>query len=68
MQKLGYKFKFGSWIEFAQLDKFFKIKPDSGFLWKYETLKLGRFCVIYLAVHDWNHKLDFSDRFPHLKD
>ena len=31
MQKLGYKLKFGSWIEFAQLDKFFKIKPDSGF-------------------------------------
>ena len=31
MQKRGYKLKFGSWIEFAQLDKFLKIKPDSGF-------------------------------------
>ena len=40
MQKLGYKLKFGSWIEFAQIDKFLKIKPDSGFLSKYEKLKL----------------------------
>ena len=31
MQKRGYKLKFGSWIEFAQLDKFLKTKPDSGF-------------------------------------
>ena len=30
MQKLGYKLKFGSWIEFVQkLDKFLKITPDS---------------------------------------
>ena len=68
MQKLGYKLKFGSWIEFAQqLDKFLKFKPDSGFLCKYEQLKLWYFCVIYLAVYDWNHELDFCDRFPSLK-
>ena len=60
MQKRGYKLNFGSWIEFAlQLDKFLKIKPDSGFLCKYEKLKLWHFCVIYLAVHDRNHELDF---------
>ena len=41
MQKLGYKLKFGSRNEFPrQLDKFLKIKPGSGFLCKYETLKL----------------------------
>ena len=41
MQKLGYKLKFGPRIEFAQeLDKFLKIRPGSGFLCKYETLKL----------------------------
>ena len=69
MQKLGYKLNFGSWIEFAlQLDKFLKIKPDSGFLCKYEKLKLWHFCVIYLTVHDRNHKLDFCDRFPNLKN
>ena len=41
MQKLRYKLNFGSWIEFAlQLDKFLKIKPDSGFLCKYEKIKI----------------------------
>ena len=35
MQKRRYKLKFGSWIEFAQLDQSLKIKPDSGFLCKY---------------------------------
>ena len=35
MQKRGYKLKFGSWTEFAQLDQSLKIKPDSGFLCKY---------------------------------
>ena len=41
MQKLGYKLKFGSLIKFTQqLDNFLKIKPDSGLLYKYETLKL----------------------------
>ena len=69
MQKLGYKLKFDSWIEFAQqLDKFWKIKPGSGFLCKYKTLKLWRFCVIYLTVHDRNHELDFCDRFLNLKN
>ena len=67
MKKLGYKLKFGSWIEFAkQLDKFLKTKPDSGFLCKYEKLKLWHFCVIYLTAHDRNHELDFCDRFPNL--
>ena len=69
MQKLGYKLKFGSWIEFAQqLDKFLKIKPGSGFLCKYKTWKWWDFYVIYLTVHDWNHELDFWDRFPNLKN
>ena len=64
MQKPGYKLKFGSWIKFPQLDKSLKIKSDSGFLCKYEKLKLWNFCVIYLTVHDQNH--DFWDRFPNL--
>ena len=68
MQKLGCKLKFGSWIEFPQLDKFLKIKPDSGFLCKYEKLKLWHYCVIYLTVHDRNHELDFYDRYPSLKN
>ena len=69
MQKLGCKLKFGSWIEFTQqLDKLLKIKPGSDFLCKYETLRLWDFCLIYLAVHDRNHKLDFCDRFPNLKN
>ena len=68
MQKLGYKLKFGSWIEFAQTDKFLKIKPGSGLLSKYEKLKLWQFYVIYLTVHDRNHELDFCDRFPNLKN
>ena len=69
MQKLGYKLKFGSWIEFVQkLDKFLKITPDSGFLYKYEKLKLWHFCIIYFTVHDRNHELDFCDRFPNLKN
>ena len=69
MQKLGDKLKFGSWIEFAQrLDKFLKIKPGSGFLCKYKTWKWWDFYVIYLTVHDWNHELDFWDRFPNLKN
>ena len=59
MQNLEYKSKFGSWIEFAQqLDKFLKIEPDSGFLCKYEKLKLWHFCVIYLTVHDRNYELN----------
>ena len=59
MQNLEYKSKFGLWIEFAQqLDKFLKIKPDSGFLCKYEKLKLWHFCVIYLTVHDRNYELN----------
>ena len=29
--------------EFAQLDKFLKVKPNSGFLCKYEKLKLWHF-------------------------
>ena len=59
MQNLEYKSKFGSWIEFAQqLDKFLKIKPYSGFLCKYEKLKLWHFCVIYLTVHDRNYELN----------
>ena len=68
MQKPGYKLKFGSWIKFAQLDKSLKIKSDSGFLCKYEKLKLWNFCVIYLTVHDRNHELDFCDRFLNLKN
>ena len=69
MQKLGYKLKFGSWIEFAQqLDKFLKIKPNSDFLCKYEKLKLCHFCVIYLTVHDRNYELDFYDRLPNLRN
>ena len=69
MQKLGYKLKFGSLIKFTQqLDNFLKIKPDSDLLYKYETLKLWHFCVIYSTVHDWNHELDFCDRFPNLKN
>ena len=69
MQKLGYKLKFGSWIEFAQqLNKFLKIKLNSGFLCKYEKLKLWHFCVIYLTVHDRNYELDFYDRFPNLRN
>ena len=68
MQKRGYKLKFGSWTEFPQLDKPLKIKPDSGFLCKYEKLKLWHFCVIYLTVHDQNHELDFCDRLPNLKN
>ena len=69
MQKLGYKLKFGSWIKFTQeLDNFLKIKPDSGLLCKYETIKLWHFCVIYSTVHDWNHELDFCDRFPNLNN
>ena len=68
MQKPGYKLKFASWIEFAQLDKSLKIKPDSEFLCKYEKLELWHFCVIYLIVHDRNHELDFCDRFPNLKN
>ena len=68
MQKLGYKLKLGSWTEFAQqLDKFLKIKPDLGFLCKYEKLKLWHFCVIYLRVHDRNHELYFCDKFANLK-
>ena len=31
MQKIGYKLKFGSWIEFAQLDKILKIKTSLAF-------------------------------------
>ena len=68
MQKRGYKLKFGSWTEFPQLDKPLKIKPDSGFLCKYEKLKLWHFCVIYLTVLDQNHELDFCDRLPNLKN
>ena len=68
MQKRGYKLKFGSWTEFPQLDKPLKIKPDWGFLCKYEKLKLWHFCVIYLTVHDQNHELDFCDRLPNLKN
>ena len=69
MQKLGYKLKFGSWIEFAQqLNKFLKIKPNSAFLCKYEKLKLWHFCVIYLTVHDRHYELDFYDRFPNLRN
>ena len=67
-QKPRYKLKFGSWIKFAQLDKLWKIKPDSVFVSKYEKLKLRHFCVIYLTVHDRNHELDFCDRFPNLKN
>ena len=67
MLKSGYKLKFGSWIEFAELDKFLKLKPDSGFLCKYEILKLWHFFVIYLTVHDRNHELNFCERFPNLK-
>ena len=63
-QKLGYKLKFGSWIEFAQLDKSLKTKPD---LCKYEKLKLWHFSIIYLTLHDRNHELGFCDRFPNFK-
>ena len=69
MQKLGYILEFGPWIEFAQeLDKFLKFRPGSGFLCKYETLKLWQFCVLYLTVHDRSHELDFCDRFLNLKN
>ena len=33
-------------FNFAQLDKFLKIKTEAGSLWNYEKLKLWRFCEI----------------------
>ena len=68
MQKPGYKLKFGSSIQFAQINKLSKTKPDSSFLSKYEKLKLWHFYVIYLRVHDRNRELDFFDRFQNLKN
>ena len=60
MQKIEYELKF------AQLDKFWKIKIDSGFKWKYEKLKLWNLFEIYWIVQDGNHEPDFCDRIPNL--
>ena len=43
IQKLGDNIKIWFMNEFAQLDKFLKVKPNSGFLCKYEKLKLWHF-------------------------
>ena len=43
-------------FKFAQLDKFRKIKTDSGCKWKYEKSKLWQFCEIYLTVNDGSHE------------
>ena len=57
-----HEFKF----KFTQLDKFWKIKIDSGFKWKYEKLKLWNFFEIYVTVRDGNHEPNFCDRIPNL--
>ena len=51
--------KFGLEFKFAQLDKFLKIKLDTGSIYKYEKLKLLHFREIYLTVHDGKHEPDF---------
>ena len=52
-------FKFGLEFKFPQVDKFLKIKLDTGSISKYEKLKLWKFCEIYLTVHNGNHETDF---------
>ena len=68
MQKLEFELKFSLEFKFAQLDKFLKIKLDSGSICEYEKLKLWHFCEIYLTVHDSNHEPDFCDRIPNEKN
>ena len=56
MQKLEFEFKL------PKLDMFFKIKPDSCSMYKYDKFKLWHPCEIYLAVHDGNYEFDFYDK------
>ena len=55
-------------FNFTKLDVFLKIKPGTGFICKYEKLKLWHACDIYLMVFDWNYKIDLCDRVPIEKD
>ena len=47
MQKIGYKLKFGSWIEFAQLDKFLKIKTCLLFMQIWNVKIMTTLCNIF---------------------
>ena len=67
MLKLECELKFSLEFKFSQLDKFLKIKLDSGFICEYEKLNLWHFCEIHLTVHDRNHEPDFCDRIPNEK-
>ena len=68
MQKLECELKYCLEFKFAQLDKFLKIKVDSGSICKYEKFKLWHFCEIYMTVDDGNHELDFCNRIPNEKN